>query len=931
MSDALIDSGTRIVGSKVGRYDVLRQIGRGGMAVVYLARQPAPARYVALKQLCNFNAASEAAHRFLREAQFVGSLNHSNIVVVLEQFEHHGVPYIAMEYLPRGSLRPHVGRLALPQIAGILEGVLAGLAHAEQAGIIHRDLKPENLLVTDEGRVKITDFGIAKATVAAGMSTFATKEGTTVGTPVYMAPEQAVGTEGLGPWTDIYSVGIMAYELVVGHPPFRDESAPIILFRHVNDPVPPAHEVSPDVSPALSDWIARLLAKAPADRPQTASDAWNLLEDIIIDGLGPRWRRDARLTNQVSPTNHPRPLTPAPFDTTRGANYPRPVHEPPAPDSTEQEPDGAILPASLGGSRVPGPPEPTPPPGKSQETVGPFKESVAAEQNAAEDDGSERGNDVTTPGRGDFSTTWPGSQPGDDDSTQPPVPDYSRNGGGERLASPGSLMILAGTERSGIVEQPDAEPAATDRSTVSTSDEPVARSVVTEGPPSSIKEVQARRSTTEVTQPGPARRSARRDTVGDALPGSSPRLHRHVSALRSRAHTRRRAMLSMVALTITLVVAAVLAMHREKPKAATVTSAGLAVRYETPWRRTQRAPMGASVLRSPFFITTGRSTLAGGAIVPSAAIPGAVPPQMLASFGSPERQTSVRLAGHLTRRYDWLVADERLVLLILPTNSYDRGLICSARVSDRVSMGECLATASAADVSSLTMLAPGPDISLGRSLTRILSSTSEERLHFRVSAKTQLQARSAPARALAAMEQADVSTLMQLSTPQRYQPVVARIVTALRRESVGLSELASAAAAKNPRSYNASRADIEGASKLLSEAITATDVDGLALPVFATLDVPTAPVVSKPKPTPTAPPSSVSSTPSTGNSPSSAAQSSVTGPRTSASTGPSTGSAAPTPSQAPASGSAPSQPSNAPAPLTNGGSDFGPPSPSKLS
>ena len=120
-----------------------------------------------------------------------------------------------MEYVERGSLRPFVGQLNLPQIAGVLEGVLAGLMAAEQAGIVHRDLKPENVLVSADGRVKIADFGIAKATSDVGAGTFRTSTGMMIGTPAYMAPEQAMGTD-VGPWTDLYSAGCLAFELLTG-------------------------------------------------------------------------------------------------------------------------------------------------------------------------------------------------------------------------------------------------------------------------------------------------------------------------------------------------------------------------------------------------------------------------------------------------------------------------------------------------------------------------------------------------------------------------------------------------------------------------------------------------------------------------------------------------------------------------------------------
>src|SRR5262245_22530643 len=182
----------------IGRYELLREIGRGGMAVVYLARQVDLDRKVALKELAGLHAADpRRVERFLRESRLTGSLSHPNVVTVHEFFEHEGTGYIAMEWFERGSLRPIVRRLTLAQAAGVLEGVLSGLAAAHGAGIVHRDLKPENVMVTADGTVKIADFGIAKAVETLGDG-LVTDTGVTVGTPAYMAPEQARG-ESIGP------------------------------------------------------------------------------------------------------------------------------------------------------------------------------------------------------------------------------------------------------------------------------------------------------------------------------------------------------------------------------------------------------------------------------------------------------------------------------------------------------------------------------------------------------------------------------------------------------------------------------------------------------------------------------------------------------------------------------------------------------------
>ncbi|MBA3746879.1 MAG: serine/threonine protein kinase, partial [Solirubrobacterales bacterium] len=308
---------------KVGRYELLDPIGYGGMAVVYLARQLDLDRRVALKELRVFQAPDDPAlaERFLREARMAGSMSHPNIVTVHEYFKHEGTPYIAMEYLERGSLRPWVGQMTVAQTAGVLEGLLAALDHAERYGVVHRDLKPENLLVTDQGQIKVADFGIAKARTM-NTNSFLTAVGTTVGTPTYMAPEQAMAQE-LGPYTDLYSVGVMAYEMFVGRAPFGETETPMaIILRHVNEQIAPAHTVSPTIDRELSDWIDKLLIKAPSQRMQSAEQAWDELEPIVLRLLGSRWRREARL---VTTTEQPaaRPLTPAPFTATE--------HETPVP------------------------------------------------------------------------------------------------------------------------------------------------------------------------------------------------------------------------------------------------------------------------------------------------------------------------------------------------------------------------------------------------------------------------------------------------------------------------------------------------------------------------------------------------------------------------------------------------------------------------
>jgi serine/threonine protein kinase len=185
-----------VIAHRVGPYEIVRMLARGGMAVVYLARQPALDREVALKRLDFDGDDPGRAQRFVREARLAAKLDHPNVVTLFDFFEDGGVPYIAMEYVRGGSLRPLVGQLGLPQIFSVIEGMLAGLGHAEGHAIVHRDLKPENVLMTTRGGVKIADFGIARAYNA--VTGELTASGTAIGTPAYMAPAHATN-EPLGP------------------------------------------------------------------------------------------------------------------------------------------------------------------------------------------------------------------------------------------------------------------------------------------------------------------------------------------------------------------------------------------------------------------------------------------------------------------------------------------------------------------------------------------------------------------------------------------------------------------------------------------------------------------------------------------------------------------------------------------------------------
>ena len=208
--------------------------------------------------------------------------------------------------------------------------------------------------MTGDGRVKVADFGIAKAVdQMTAVHSFRTATGQTIGTPTYMAPEQAMAQE-LGPWTDLYSIGVMAYELFAGRPPFTVAGQPMaLLMKHVTEQPPPLADARSDLDPRIVAWVERLLAKEPGDRPADAESAWIAFEEIVLDTLGARWRRSARLLDPAAAATRP-PLTPAP-----GHEEPAPEPEP----ASEPEPPTRRLAPATGGRQRPhtGPHTPAPP------------------------------------------------------------------------------------------------------------------------------------------------------------------------------------------------------------------------------------------------------------------------------------------------------------------------------------------------------------------------------------------------------------------------------------------------------------------------------------------------------------------------------------------------------------------------------------------
>jgi serine/threonine protein kinase len=279
---------------RVGPYEIGREIGRGAASRVFVARHLWLARTVAFKELHVSPSADPAAgQRFLREARITGSIDHPNVVAAHDYVEQAGVVGLVMEHVDRGSLRRHIrGGLGLAQAGSVLEDLLTGLTHLEHQRIVHLDIKPDNLLVTTSGAIKIADFGIARVLLPGDDNRDIPTE---AGTPQYLAPEQATGGR-VGPWTDLYAVGTLAFELLVGRAPFADTRDPVdVVERQLREPVPRVCDLVPGMSEHMADWITWLVAKKPLDRPQTAAHAWGRLEELLTQTLGPSWRLEGGL------------------------------------------------------------------------------------------------------------------------------------------------------------------------------------------------------------------------------------------------------------------------------------------------------------------------------------------------------------------------------------------------------------------------------------------------------------------------------------------------------------------------------------------------------------------------------------------------------------------------------------------------------------
>ncbi len=255
-----------LIGQELGGYRIISQIGKGGMATVFKAYQPSLDRYVAIKVLPPYYAEQDETFlkRFRQEAKAIASLRHPNILIVLDYGELERTTYLVMEFVEAGTLGDQMGKPMAPgQIAGLVGQVAGALHYAHQEGVVHRDIKPSNIMLPKPNWPLLTDFGLAK--IVGG--TQLTQSGTVAGTPAYMSPEQGRG-ERVDHRSDIYSLGIVLYEMATGVVPFEAETPMAVIVKHIIDPLPLPRSKTPALSEAIERVILKALAKDPADRFQ---------------------------------------------------------------------------------------------------------------------------------------------------------------------------------------------------------------------------------------------------------------------------------------------------------------------------------------------------------------------------------------------------------------------------------------------------------------------------------------------------------------------------------------------------------------------------------------------------------------------------------------------------------------------------------------
>jgi serine/threonine protein kinase len=313
-------------GENVGSYRIIEKLGQGGMATVFKAYHPALDRYVAIKVL--HPAFKEDPHfleRFTREARVVARLEHPNIVPIYDFAEHEGQPYLVMKYIEGETLKARLQRSPLMKNEAIItiKAVAAALNYAHGRGVLHRDVKPSNIMIAKDGEVYLTDFGLARM-AEAGASTLTGDM--LMGTPQYISPEQASGEKNLTPCTDIYSFGIVLYEIVVGRVPFNADTPFSIIHDHIYTPLPLPSEVNPKVTASIQQVLLKALAKDPEDRYKSGTE-------LVEAFLGALKEKDEKIVVPVSLADT-KGIEVGEVETEAGKEWIAP--SPPIPDSSEE-------------------------------------------------------------------------------------------------------------------------------------------------------------------------------------------------------------------------------------------------------------------------------------------------------------------------------------------------------------------------------------------------------------------------------------------------------------------------------------------------------------------------------------------------------------------------------------------------------------------
>ncbi len=337
---------------KIGKYEVSEQIGVGGFGAVYRGRDPFIKRTVAIKT-CQVND-DEIKHRFFREAELAGNLHHRNITTIYDFGVENGIPYIVQEFLTGEDLDKKIKRgdpILVARKVEILMAIADGLAYAHNASIVHRDVKPANVRVLDDGTVKVMDFGIAKSLQT---ESNLTQTGITLGTSAYLAPEQIRG-EPIDRRTDIFSMGVLSYELLSYRKPFRGEHLSTVLYKILNDVPEPIDSLAQDVPPALVAAVGKAMSKTPAERYQTMEEYRQDLHAVFreLTGSSGMFMRSL-MADAVRAT---RPGTDD-FDTTlatpsSGVGIPPPAHITPPSGALARQPSASDKTPTSGSMRPP--------------------------------------------------------------------------------------------------------------------------------------------------------------------------------------------------------------------------------------------------------------------------------------------------------------------------------------------------------------------------------------------------------------------------------------------------------------------------------------------------------------------------------------------------------------------------------------------------